>query len=97
MRRSIVLLALLTACAGTGAATTTTESPGGDSVGTVSPDTDTTVTGGTSDSTAGSEGTTTTDSGRERAPDFTLQLGEGGSYTLSEGAKPVYMIFWAEW
>lgn len=31
------------------------------------------------------------------APDFTLALGDGGSYTLSQGAKPVYMIFWAEW
>jgi hypothetical protein len=24
-------------------------------------------------------------------------LGEGGEYTLSEGSKPVYMVFWAEW
>lgn len=31
------------------------------------------------------------------APDFTLTLGEGGTYTLSEGTKPVYMVFWAEW
>jgi thiol-disulfide isomerase/thioredoxin len=31
------------------------------------------------------------------APDFTLVLGEGGQYTLSEGTKPVYLIFWAEW
>jgi hypothetical protein len=36
-------------------------------------------------------------SAADRAPDFTLQLGEGGSYTLSEGAKPVYLVFWAEW
>ncbi len=40
---------------------------------------------------------TSTTSGRPVAPDFTLQLGEGGSYTLSEGAKPVYLVFWAEW
>jgi hypothetical protein len=33
----------------------------------------------------------------EPAPDFTLDLGQGGSYTLSEGAKPVYLVFWAEW
>ena len=39
----------------------------------------------------------TTDSGRPVAPDFTLELGEGGEYTLSEGSKPVYMVFWAEW
>lgn len=36
-------------------------------------------------------------SDRQAAPDFTLQLGDGGSYTLSEGAKPVYLVFWAEW
>jgi hypothetical protein len=24
-------------------------------------------------------------------------LGDGGTYTLSEGEKPVYMVFWAEW
>lgn len=41
--------------------------------------------------------TTETTSGRPVAPDFTLQLGDGGSYTLSEGAKPVYLVFWAEW
>jgi hypothetical protein len=40
---------------------------------------------------------TTTLSGRPIAPDFTLQLGDGGSYTLSEGARPVYLVFWAEW
>ncbi len=31
------------------------------------------------------------------AADFTLALGDGGSYTLSDGAKPVYLVFWAEW
>ena len=31
------------------------------------------------------------------APDFTLALGDGGAFTLSEGEKPVYMVFWAEW
>jgi hypothetical protein len=40
---------------------------------------------------------TTTHSGRPVAPDFTLELGDGGTYTLSEGAKPVYLVFWAEW
>lgn len=39
----------------------------------------------------------TTDSGRPVAPDFTLELGDGGVYTLSEGARPVYLVFWAEW
>ena len=31
------------------------------------------------------------------APDFTMTLADGGTFTLSEQAKPVYMIFWAEW
>ena len=33
------------------------------------------------------------------APDFTLALGadRSESFTLSEGAMPVYMVFWAEW
>lgn len=42
-------------------------------------------------------GPTTTMSDREVAPDFTLELGDGGSYTLSQGEKPVYLVFWAEW
>jgi len=36
-------------------------------------------------------------SGRPEAPDFTLELGDGGTYTLSEGERPVYLVFWAEW
>lgn len=31
------------------------------------------------------------------APDFTLALSDGESFTLSEQAMPVYMIFWADW
>ena len=31
------------------------------------------------------------------APDFTLPLAGGGEFTLSAAAKPVYMVFWAEW
>lgn len=31
------------------------------------------------------------------APDFTLALGDGGVFTLSEEQKPVYLVFWAEW
>lgn len=50
-----------------------------------------------STTTTTSPGATTTLSDRPLAPDFTLELGDGGSYTLSEGAKPVYLVFWAEW
>jgi hypothetical protein len=40
--------------------------------------------------------------GRQRpegpdAPDFSLPLGQGYDFVLSAEAKPVYMVFWAEW
>lgn len=49
--------------------------------------------------TAATETPTTTQATSDRpvAPDFTLELGDGGTYTLSEGTKPVYLVFWAEW
>ncbi len=47
--------------------------------------------------TTAAANTTQTTSGRPSAPNFTLELGEGGSYTLSEGERPVYLVFWAEW
>jgi len=31
------------------------------------------------------------------APDFTMALADGGTFTLSEQSMPVYMIFWADW
>ena len=31
------------------------------------------------------------------APDFTLALEPSGEFVLSQEAKPVYMVFWAEW
>jgi hypothetical protein len=62
------------------------------------------TTSGGGQTTVGGEPTTTTTagatgatSGRPLAPDFTLELGDGGTYKLSEGAKPVYLVFWAEW
>lgn len=58
--------------------------------------------GTTATTTTDPPATTTTQAGlpdhdRPAAPDFTLRLGEGGEYTLSEGARPVYLVFWAEW
>ena len=31
------------------------------------------------------------------APDFTLVLGNGDTFTLSEEQRPVFLLFWAEW
>ena len=31
------------------------------------------------------------------AADFTLELGGGGTFALSEQTGPVLVIFWAEW
>lgn len=41
--------------------------------------------------------TTSPASDRMVAPDFTLALGSGGTFTLSDSEKPVYLVFWAEW
>jgi hypothetical protein len=54
---------------------------------------------------AGSQGTTesSTTSGAgeaidgDPAADFELALDGGGTFSLSGEAKPVYLIFWAEW
>jgi hypothetical protein len=94
MRRVIalvpVLALLVAACASSGGAeTTVADEPtttGSQSAGTVADQT-----------TTSQAPATATTSGRPVAPDFTLELGDGGSYTLSEGAKPVYLVFWAEW
>lgn len=31
------------------------------------------------------------------APDFSLQLSDGGTFVLSEHTQPVVVFFWAEW
>jgi hypothetical protein len=31
------------------------------------------------------------------APSFTLVLGDGSTFDLAREARPVYMVFWAEW
>jgi hypothetical protein len=89
-----VPLLLIAACAGeTVEPTSTTEDPPAETTAPAPDDTvldqDTTTTTAT--------GPTTTVSDRPLAPDFTLELGDGGEFTLSEGAKPVYLVFWAEW
>lgn len=88
-----VLLLVVAACAGeTVEPTSTTEALPAETSSTTPddpvPEATTTTTG---------THPTTTVSDRPLAPDFTLELGDGGEYTLSEGAKPVYLVFWAEW
>ena len=37
------------------------------------------------------------ESSGQQAPEFTLELGEGGTFVLSEQTTPVLIMFWAEW
>ncbi|HZD23393.1 MAG TPA: hypothetical protein VE569_08345 [Acidimicrobiia bacterium] len=93
MRRllAVCLLALVTQACGSGTDTTLSTTAGAtDPQGTTRTTVDTSQSTTTSDTT---EDTTP----RPLAPDFTLELGEGASFTLSEGTKPVYLVFWAEW
>ncbi len=80
------MLLLLSACTAGGAATTTSVTV-----------LETTVDAPT---TTVAEATTTTAGqthDREYAPDFTLDLADGTTFTLSEAGRPVYLVFWAEW
>ena len=93
VRRAITLLVLVAACGGTAPAPGPAPEPGPPEATPPS-----TVASGPTVTPPGQTGSSTTAAhNREPAPDFTLELGEGGSYTLSEGAKPVYLVFWAEW
>jgi hypothetical protein len=103
VRRHLILVflavVLVSACSQQGEGEGGVAAPGastGDVAGTPSELTATTTTTPALDTTTATE-TTRATSDRPMAPDFTLELGEGGSYTLSEGSKPVYLVFWAEW
>ena len=96
LRKSWIGLLLVVAIAGCAAQGAGDSSP----TSQADPGTPQTTPGSTSSTgeiTTTEAGSTPTTSDRPPAPDFTLQLGDGGSYTLSEGSKPVYLVFWAEW
>ncbi|MGD2059378.1 MAG: hypothetical protein PVF87_00795 [Acidimicrobiia bacterium] len=103
MRRHSILalfaVVLISACSQQGAdptGNTTPTTTTGDAVG-MPDDSGATATTAPAPTTTAPSDTTQATSDRPVAPDFNLELGEGGSYTLSEGAKPVYLVFWAEW
>lgn len=92
----LALALVLVACGGT--SDTTSTAPAGTASTPTSAVSDTTVPEETEATTSTSAAETTgTTSDRPLAPDFSLELGDGGTYTLSEGSKPVYLVFWAEW
>jgi hypothetical protein len=92
MRRTAALAVValsLVACGDSGGSgSATTMQPG-------TTETSSLVTAAVSSSTSSS--TTTVAEARASAPDFTLALGDGGTFILSEEARPVYLVFWAEW
>lgn len=98
MPRLFVFLMVVAACGGN--AVDGGEEPAAKSTSTtatLASGTSTTSADDTTRTTDAPPDTTTTTSDRPVAPDFTLELGNGGAYTLSTGEKPVYLVFWAEW
>lgn len=101
VRHRIVLLwaiaLVVAACSPAGEDAPSTSFPEGTATApSTAPGTQPETTEPPSTSTSIAEATGST-SDRPLAPDFTLELGDGGTYTLSEGDKPVYLVFWAEW
>ena len=89
MRRiAIVFLALVAACGGgtVGADTTAATTTAAPDIGGALPT--------TSEAPAA---TAPVEPEGDPAPDFLLELGDGGTFVLSAEEKPVYMVFWAEW
>ncbi len=95
MRRLIALALVLAACGAPATTEGTTVTDPGEPLSTSSVDQG--APGSTSPVGSDDASPTTVASDRQPAPDFSLDLANGGSYTLSQGAKPVYLVFWAEW
>jgi len=95
-RLSLLLVAALTTTCGVGPVSTNvpqaTEPPPVIST-TRPPATEPPVTSTTQPTVTGS----TQSNDRPAATDFSLTLGDGSIFRLSEERKPVYMVFWAEW
>lgn len=87
VRRSLIVLGLVVAGCATAASPPSTTSMPSITTVPISPVTTSAV----------STSTTEDPTPAVLAPDFTLVLGDGGSFTLSESDKPVYLLFWAEW
>jgi hypothetical protein len=87
----VVLGLVLGACGG---GTTATSIPGAIEAPTTSA-----ATGSITETTSGVSPAERAPSGVEGpvAPDFSLVLADGSTFTLSEASRPVYMVFWAEW
>lgn len=94
-RLRLALIALVLAACSGGTGGSTTETPGTTTVPPTSA-ASSTVSPSTEATTAPPPGGGSITEG-PAAPDFTLELGTGGTYTLSEGSKPVFLVFWAEW
>lgn len=91
-------MVLAAGCGGTITQDTGTTTVASDTTTTAPPATDTSTTEAPSTTEdPDPDSTTRPTSDRPVAPDFSLELGDGGVYTLSEGEKPVYLVFWAEW
>lgn len=73
---------------------TTTSTAGGSST---TETVDETITTEAPDTTRTTDGIESPNADLPAAPDFTLELGTGGEYTLSSTDNPVYLVFWAEW
>lgn len=98
---TLVALLILPACGGGAAdqATTPQDAPATASATTGAPTAPVTTAAPPGTSPPGETGSTSPAiiSDRPVAPDFTLELGDGGTFVLSEEARPVYLVFWAEW
>lgn len=91
-------LVVLSGCAaGSDAAGPDRESTSNTTVATTMPGTTAVTLPPTAEPAGPPTTTTTVRDDRPVAPDFSLDLGNGGTFVLAEESRPVFMVFWAEW